>query len=107
MSVALERIQQLAEYITVRGESAEDRVLELALDKIVALEEARLVAQKERLQAQLVHFEGQYGMSSEDFYERFEGGKMGDDADFVEWSATYEMVENLDTHLAILRDQGQ
>jgi hypothetical protein len=56
MSVALHRIEQLAEHVSVRGESAEDRGLELVLDKIMALEESRLVAQKERLQAQLLGF---------------------------------------------------
>ncbi|MBC8446590.1 MAG: hypothetical protein H8D78_02465 [Chloroflexi bacterium] len=105
MSVALGRIQQLAEYVALGGDAAENRVLELALDKIMAREESRLVAQRTRLQAQLTEFERRYNLSSADFYHRFEQGDMGDDADFVEWSATYEMVENLNARLVILRDK--
>ena len=103
MSVALERIQQLAEYVALSGDTIEDRVLELALDKLMSREVSRLATQRRRLQAQLAEFERRYGLSSRDFYERFERGELGDDADFVEWSATYEMVENLNTRLAVLR----
>ena len=103
MSVALGKIQQLAEYIALSGDTAEDRVLELSLDKLMAREVFRLAAQQRRLRAQLTEFERRYGLSSRDFYDRFEQGEMGDDADFVEWSATYEMVENLNTRLAVLR----
>lgn len=78
-------------------------MLELTLDKVVAREMSRLAAQQRRLRAQLTEFERRYGLSSRDFYDRFEQEQMGDDADFVEWSATYEMVENLNTRLAVLR----
>lgn len=89
--------------LTLNGETTEDRGLELTLDKVVAREMSRLAAQQRRLRAQLTEFERRYGLSSRDFYDRFEQGEMGDDADFVEWSATYEMVENLNTRLAVLR----
>jgi len=71
----------------------------------MAREESRIMAQRTRLQAQLSEFERQYNLSSAAFYQRFEQGDMGDDADFVEWSATYEMVENVNTRLAILRNK--
>jgi hypothetical protein len=29
-------------------------------------------------------------MSSEDFYKKFESGKLGDDADFFEWAGLYQ-----------------
>lgn len=48
-----------------------------------------------RLKQQLADFEKQYAMESVDFYEQFEHGDLGDAADFVEWSATYEMLKNL------------
>jgi hypothetical protein len=53
-----------------------------------------------RLQQQLADFERRYGMESGDFYARFERGDLGDAAGFVEWSATYEMVEKLNKRLA-------
>jgi len=103
MSVALGKIQQLAQYVTLRGDTLEDRGLELALDKLMAREVFRLAAQQRRLRAQLTEFERRYDLSSRDFYDRFEQGEVGDDADFVEWSATHEMMENLDTRPDILR----
>ncbi len=48
-----------------------------------------------RLEQQLADFEKQYTMKSVDFYKQFEHGDLGDAADFVEWSATFEMLENL------------
>jgi hypothetical protein len=48
-----------------------------------------------RLRDQLAVFENRYGLTTPEFYERFEHGEMGDDADFFEWSATWEMVQDL------------
>ncbi len=53
-----------------------------------------------RLEQQLANFERQYARESGDFYARFERGELGDAADFVEWSATYEMAAELNKHLA-------
>jgi hypothetical protein len=48
-----------------------------------------------RLRDQLAAFESCYGLTTPEFYERFERGEMDDDADFFEWSATWEMVQDL------------
>lgn len=61
-----------------------------------------LVALKARLEQQLAEFERKYSLDSEEFYERFERGELGDAMDFVEWSATYAMVENLKRQLSVL-----
>jgi hypothetical protein len=39
---------------------------------------------------------------SDEFYPRFERGELGDATDFVEWSATCEMIQNLEERLAVL-----
>ncbi|MFB2924018.1 hypothetical protein [Aerosakkonema funiforme] len=36
-------------------------------------------------------FESQYQMSSDEFYQRFRSGELGDEIDFFEWSVFYEM----------------
>jgi hypothetical protein len=64
---------------------------------------ARLTELKTRLEHQLAEFEKQYAMQTPVFCARFERGEMGDAADFVEWSATDEMVRNLGKRLATLR----
>lgn len=43
------------------------------------------------LENRLKNFESQYQMSSENFYQRFRSGELGDSMDFFEWSVFYEM----------------
>jgi hypothetical protein len=50
----------------------------------------------------LTKFEETYGLKSADFYTRYEKGEMGDKMDFVEWSATVEMLANVEKRLALL-----
>ncbi|NER08331.1 MAG: hypothetical protein F6K17_40195 [Okeania sp. SIO3C4] len=42
-----------------------------------------------RIQTDLDEYEKKYNMSSTDFYEQFEAGKLGDDMDFIIWSGIY------------------
>ncbi|WP_417914859.1 hypothetical protein [Candidatus Electronema sp. JM] len=59
-------------------------------------------AQRELLEQQeiLRLFEERHHMPSELFYERFQNGVLGDDADFFEWSATYDMCRSVQERLA-------
>lgn len=51
-----------------------------------------LIAQQiTNLEKQLKTFEEKYQMSSEHFYQRFQGGELGDSMDFFEWNTYYEM----------------
>lgn len=38
----------------------------------------------------LVTYEEQYGMASEEFYEQFMRGELGDAADYISWAGDYE-----------------
>jgi len=44
------------------------------------------------LETQLKNYENKYKISSNDFYEQFRQGKLGDDIDFFEWGVFYEML---------------
>ena len=66
-------------------------------------ETARLTELKTRLEQQLGEFEKQRTMKTPDFYVQFERGELGDAADFVEWSATCEMVAESNKRLALLQ----
>jgi hypothetical protein len=79
-----------------------DSVMDLTINKMLQRERVQMEAQLKRLQQQLVDFEGQYGQSTPDFYERFERGELGDDIDYFEWSATWEMVQQLQQGLKLL-----
>jgi len=102
MSTVLEKVRRLEQYIETRAGYA-DRVLEGTLDKILQRERDQLQSQAARLRDQLAVFEDRYGLSTPEFYERFERGEMGDDADFFEWSATWEMVRELKGELELLQ----
>jgi len=43
------------------------------------------------LENRLQAFEAQYQMRSDNFYQRFRAGELGDSMDFFEWSVFYEM----------------
>jgi len=78
------------------GEGTDKRIAQVTL----------LTEQRTRLQTQLAEFERQYNLASDEFYARFERGELGDATDFVEWSATYEMIHNLEDRLAVLSREG-
>ncbi|MDM8522308.1 hypothetical protein QUF80_02960 [Desulfococcaceae bacterium HSG8] len=44
------------------------------------------------LENKLGMFEKKYRLSSAEFYERFQKGKIGDDQDFFEWKALFEGI---------------
>ncbi len=73
-----------------------------ALDKILAREIEHTRQLQARLAGQLAGFEERYGLDSADFCARYEGGEMGDAVDFVEWSATVEMLANAEERLTLL-----
>ena len=101
MTTALEKVRRLEQYIAVNS-AAVDPVLDVTLDKLLARETARMLDLKARLANELANFEKRYAMKSAEFYARYENGEMGDEMDFVEWSATVEMLANVDKQLALL-----
>jgi phage-related tail protein len=80
--------------------------LERALNKIVDIEIAIAHKQLTELQAKIQNYEQQYQMNSEAFYQRFNLGELGDDVDFVEWSAFYDMHQAVSDRLKILQPKG-
>jgi len=103
MTAVLEKVQRLEQYIQLTNGYA-DQVLESTIDKMLDRERQRLLRQQARLKSQIADFEARYGWTSDEFYPRFERGELGDDIDFVEWSATIEMVENLQRTIKLLSE---
>jgi len=56
----------------------------------------------------MVIMEQKYGMTSEQFYEKFSRGKMGDDMDVIGWAGSYKSYcrkkERIEKKLARLED---
>jgi len=55
------------------------------------------------LSAQLEMFEKKYNLKTPDFIKKYETGILGDDIDYVEWSATHDMWINACNELEILQ----
>ena len=100
----LEKVKLLEEYVAVDA-SAVDPVVELAIEKLLKREASRMDELKQRLLVQKAEFEKKYGISSDEFNRRYEKGTMGDEMDYVEWSATVDMLSGIDKRLSLLQQE--
>ena len=79
-----------------------DTAIEQSIDKIISQELENAHHSQAELIADIQQFENQYQMSSAEFYQRLHSGELGDDLDFVEWNAFYEMKKSLDRRIDLL-----
>jgi hypothetical protein len=98
----LEKVKLLERYIAV-DVAAIDPVMELTIEKLLKREASRMDELKQRLLMQKTEFEEKYGLNSEEFFRRYEKGAMGDDMDYVEWSATVDMLAGIEKRLSLLQ----
>ncbi|MBS1248793.1 MAG: hypothetical protein MAG431_00355 [Chloroflexi bacterium] len=80
-------------------------VIDRALSKIIALESTRSRQKLNELESRLTSFEQKYHMKSDNFYTLFRAGELGDDVDFFEWSALYDMFLTLRQRLQSLKSE--
>ena len=59
------------------------------------------------LQNDLAELETQYGLSSDEFYRRYQAGQTDDRMDYVEWASLVQMRDNLHERLRILTSEAQ
>lgn len=104
MSTTLEKVRRLEQYIAGEESAAIDPLLDMTVEKLLKREIFRMQELKLRLTEQLQKFEQQYGLQSVDFYQQYERGQLGDLTDFVEWSATVEMLANTEDRLGLLQN---
>jgi hypothetical protein len=98
----LEKVKLLEKYIAA-DVSTIDPVMELAIEKLLKREASRLDELRQRLLKQKTEFEEKYRLDSEEFYRRYEKGMMGDDMDYVEWSATVDMLAGIKKRASLLQ----
>jgi len=60
------------------------------LQKLISYQKARYRENITHIGHELEHFESVYNMPSDLFYKEFEAGRLGDAADYFEWSSFYE-----------------
>ncbi|WP_017295637.1 hypothetical protein [Geminocystis herdmanii] len=98
-------INQLQVLETISKQGAYSDIFAISL-RNVFLEEIKSIEQEiQEIEIDLRTFEQQYKLSSEQFYQQFKKGKLGDEIDFVEWSAFYQMWHSLQERLNLLKSQ--
>lgn len=99
MTIQVNTLEKIKKLELLFHQGYQSDVVDRALDKIIALESAHTRQRLDDLVADLEPFELRYQMASDEFYERFHNGELGDDADFFEWSALYDMIQALRVRL--------
>jgi len=94
-----QRLQVLARLYQQGQASA---LMDRTLSKLLAHEADVCRTQLSQLQADLAEFEERHGLSSADFYRRFQAGQTDDRMDYVEWASLVQMTRNLQERLRLL-----
>jgi hypothetical protein len=71
-----------------------EEVVQGAIDKLVQIERERRLRQMEKLRDGIIAFESHFGKNSDQVWQDYQNGKLGDDADIMEWVM---LIENLRT----------
>jgi len=72
--------------------------MELVKDAVIRTLKSRIEEINHKsndLYESMKYFEKKYGMKTEEFYNKFLGGELGDDMDFFEWKASSEIFNDL------------
>lgn len=101
MLSTVEKVKRLEGYLAISNITV-DPVIELTINKLLMREYERVAEIKHRLNTEMTQFEQQYAMNSNSFHQRYETGELGDEMDFIEWSATLEMLKQIEKQLAWL-----
>jgi len=94
--------QRLSTLAILYEQGQASKLMDRTLDKLLAHEAEQSRAQLEVLQADLAEFEGQYSMTSDDFYRRYQAGQTDDRMDFVEWASLVQMATRLRQRMRVL-----
>jgi hypothetical protein len=94
---------QVLEILSKQGYYSDNFAVSL---RNILIEEIKSIEQQIReIEFDLQAFEKQYQFSSQQFYQQFKDGKLGDRIDFVEWSSFYQMWCSLQERLNLLKVQ--
>jgi len=92
MQATISKIKTLENFINKHGD---DAYISNTLAKMVEYKIQQYDENIAALQHDLQVFEKTYAMTSAEFFAQFKNGSLGDEMDFIEWAALYEMRQNL------------
>jgi len=82
----------------------QDTFLDNALRKLIMRQIARDEQNLANVTAALAQLERQHGITSQEFWQRFQAGAMPDTADAMEWNVLLKTQRRITHRLQILRD---
>lgn len=68
------------------------QLLDRTLNKLIMIQLARYQKAIQQIEPELRAFEKRFHMASDECYEKFTAGELGDDGDIFEWVSLYENV---------------
>lgn len=95
-------ISQLTALEKICQNGLEDSYLEKAINKVVTYEVSKTQKDIKVLNKELSELEKKFNMNSATFFKKWKSGALGDDADFFEWSALYQMFLKAKKRLELL-----
>jgi len=99
-----QRLEKLAK-LYQQGQASD--LMTQTLDKLMEYEANISREQLAEIQKDMAEFEARYGMTSSDFYLRFQAGEADDRMDYVEWASLVQMAENLKHRIELLSSKSQ
>jgi len=99
-----QRLRTLAQ-LYQQGQASE--LMDRTIEKLLAHEASLCREQLGKIQSDLVELEEKYGLSSDEFYRRYQAGQTDDWMDYVEWASLVQMRDNLQERLRILSGEAQ
>jgi hypothetical protein len=83
----------------IQKDEEQDEVVEVTVAKLVSYELNKLKERQSQIGKRLATFEERYGLTTEEFQQKFRHGTLGDATDFFEWSALADMHEEVTQQL--------
>lgn len=86
---------KLLKFQLSHGLEIEKKYIAATINKMLKVELGMVKKEIEQVMGSLIDFEKRYNMSSDEFYEKFNAGKLGDDREFIKWYAYKDTYNKL------------
>jgi sRNA-binding carbon storage regulator CsrA len=101
--ITIHRLELLTEVYRHNQASA---LMERTLEKLFQYEAESSRQQLNQLEQDIAEYEEQYGLSSDEFFRRYQEGQTDDRMDYVEWASLFQMTQRLKIRLALLTGEN-
>jgi len=94
----------MTELIIKSDSKANQKTAQLLLYEALGRQKLILQTALRRTQEKLSQFEKQYQLNSEHFFSLYQGGRLDDRNDYIDWAGEYQIGQNLREQLSFLEE---